>query len=905
MLNELTRANQRIKELEQTLNQLSNAAPFRHLGETTTSKADKPDAQHKIQLQTLLETIPSAVVMVEANGILSYVNQRGKELYGTDYTCFDLDSHISKIKAQRTDGSPFPLEEMPVSHSLKLGATIRNVEMIIQHVDGTRNPVLVSSSPIFDEQERITAAVVIFEEISERKKMEEALRESEERYREQIKFAPALIYELDLQIMRFSFVNDLACEVSGYSRDELLAMNPFDIIDDQCKIAFQTRYSQLLNGEVAPNAEYKIKCKDGRVIDVFLNIISEKDKNGKPLKSMVSGQDITERKKAEKALRESEEKYRGLFEKMTEMFPLLEPIFDENGRVIDFRYIKINKATEALTGMKREEMEGRTVLELYGFVEDYWFEMLDRALKTHEPIHMTDYSKAVDLYYDVNAWDAGDGMVAIVASNITERKWAEKKLQDYKLHLEELVLERTREVEEAVRQKLDLLESISDCFYSLDKELCFTYINKGAEQAWGVSRAELIGKKIEEVFPGAIELSLMKFRQVLAEKSPQHYELFSDVSKSWVYMSVYPSTDGISVFWQDITERKQAEEALWESKERYSSLFENSLDGIILNYPDGMILDANPAACRMFGRTKDELCTMGRWRIVDKEDPRVMQAGEERSRTGRFHSEMTLVRNDGTRFEAEVTSNLYKDSSGKLLSSMIIRDVSERKRLETEIARLDRLNLIGEMAASIGHEIRNPITTIRGFLQMLKGKEFYEDDRIFFELMIEELDRANDIISEYLRMAKDKRVDLQAQYLDEVVKSIYPMIQADANYNEMDVKLDLGKPPMLLIDTQEIRQLLINMSRNGLEAMSSGGILTIGTSIEGNEIILYIKDHGCGLDTSLYEKLGTPFLTTKEKGTGLGLAVCYSIAARHNARIDYETGPLGTTFFVRFPTPLE
>lgn len=195
--------------------------------------------------------------------------------------------------------------------------------------------------------------------------------------------------------------------------------------------------------------------------------------------------------------------------------------------------------------------------------------------------------------------------------------------------------------------------------------------------------------------------------------------------------------------------------------------------------------------------------------------------------------------------------------------------------------------MIGEMAASIGHEIRNPMTAIRGFLQMLHSKDCYEEDRVFFELMIEELDRANDIISDYLGMAKDKRVNLQAQYLDEVVKSLYPMILADANYNEMDVVLDLGQPSMPLIDEKEIRQLLLNMARNGLEAMSPGGILTIGTTATETEIVLFIRDQGCGLNPELIDKLGTPFLTTKDKGTGLGLAVCYSIAARHNARISF------------------
>ncbi|HWP96068.1 MAG TPA: ATP-binding protein, partial [Syntrophomonadaceae bacterium] len=115
----------------------------------------------------------------------------------------------------------------------------------------------------------------------------------------------------------------------------------------------------------------------------------------------------------------------------------------------------------------------------------------------------------------------------------------------------------------------------------------------------------------------------------------------------------------------------------------------------------------------------------------------------------------------------------------------------------------------------------------------------------------------------------------------------------------------LGKPPETIIDENEIRQLILNMARNGMEAMPPGGMLTIGTTVDGNKVVLFIKDQGHGMDPGLIEKLGTPFLTTKEKGTGLGMAVCYSIASRNNARIEVETSPAGTTFMVYFPAVVE
>jgi signal transduction histidine kinase len=183
---------------------------------------------------------------------------------------------------------------------------------------------------------------------------------------------------------------------------------------------------------------------------------------------------------------------------------------------------------------------------------------------------------------------------------------------------------------------------------------------------------------------------------------------------------------------------------------------------------------------------------------------------------------------------------------------------------------------------------------------MLNEKNDNEKYQEHYTLMIEELDRANSIITEYLSLARDKMVDLKPRFLDSIVRALYPMIQADAGYSDKQVRLDLGRPPKLLLDENEIRQLIMNLARNGIEAMQPCGTLTIGTSSDEGEAVLFIKDEGPGIDSQILEKIGTPFITTKENGTGLGLAVCYSIAVRHTAKIEVDTSAKGTTFLVRF-----
>ncbi|WP_342542578.1 GAF domain-containing protein [Paenisporosarcina sp. FSL H8-0542] len=231
----------------------------------------------------------------------------------------------------------------------------------------------------------------------------------------------------------------------------------------------------------------------------------------------------------------------------------------------------------------------------------------------------------------------------------------------------------------------------------------------------------------------------------------------------------------------------------------------------------------------------------------------------------------------------------------------LFKNVTEKKKYENELRRFSNLELIGQMAAGISHEIRNPMTTVRGFLQLLKKEDEFEKHNDHFNLMIEELDRANAIITEFLSMGNTRTSDLQMLDLNSIIYDISPLIKIDTfNQNKL-IQFDTKDIPELLLNRNEIRQLVINLYRNGLEAMSTGKVLSISTYIEDeNCVVLAVRDQGEGIRQEILEKLGTPFYTTKDNGTGLGLGICYAIAARHNAKIEIQTGLDGTTFFVKF-----
>jgi len=227
-------------------------------------------------------------------------------------------------------------------------------------------------------------------------------------------------------------------------------------------------------------------------------------------------------------------------------------------------------------------------------------------------------------------------------------------------------------------------------------------------------------------------------------------------------------------------------------------------------------------------------------------------------------------------------------------------DITEKKIFEKELLRLDRLNLVGQMAASIGHEVRNPMTTVRGYLQILQRKPEFKVHAEHFDIMIEELDRANGIIKEFLSLAQNKSVDKRLTNLNRILTSIMPLIGADAMKNNVTVSVVLGDIPDVALDEKEIRQLILNLVRNGLEAINSSGALSIKTFKAGSELVLEVRDNGIGIPEDVLGNIGTPFFTTKPQGTGLGMAVCYSIARRHQARIVIESDSSGTTVSTRF-----
>ncbi|MGE5423586.1 MAG: PAS domain S-box protein [Ignavibacteriales bacterium] len=446
------------------------------------------------------------------------------------------------------------------------------------------------------------------------------------------------------------------------------------------------------------------------------------------------------------------------------------------------------------------------------------------------------------------------------------------------------------------------------------KEGCYVDVNDAYLQATGYTREEVIGHSSEYLGIWTDPEDRDRIITYVKERgSIRNMQVKFRMKSGNIITTLLSATiiiicgeQHLICMIKNIDEYKQMEDALRLSEERFSKAFNVSpIPMTITTFKEGKFVDSNDSFNDMYGSSREKF--QGKtsldvfWLDSDARNlvrQRLLENGSIRN------MEITFKNKTGEKRSALYSAELLNVMGTRCILS-IFSDITEIRRMEVEIARLDRLNLVGEMAASIGHEIRNPMTTVRGYLQILRENVDYKREAEQFDLMIEELDRANSIITEFLSLAKNKMVKLRPENLNLIIMKLLPLIQTRAISLNHYIKLELIDLPDLLLDLdkEEIHQLIFNLVNNALESMTSAGDVTIRTFIENGEVALAVQDKGHGIDGELLDKLGTPFLTTKEQGTGLGLAVCYRIAARHNAKIEIETKPTGSTFCVRFPIP--
>lgn len=703
----------------------------------------------------------------------------------------------------------------------------------------------------------------------------------------------------DLHTLDFLEVNDAALKHYGYTREEWLSMNARDIRPDG---EIDALIQDVSNNKESANfaGDWLHKKKNGEII--LVNIVSHPFTfNGREARHVMAT-DVTEQRRIEYKLRSSEERFRIIVQAAPD------PIFIQ----IDGKFAYVNNNTIELFKAKSEaELLNKNVID---FIHPE-----SKKIAKERMMRINTYREAVKDLSEIR-------FIALDGSEI----WVETSGQpiEYEGKRAGLVFIRDITNRRKVAEEISYQEYLLKEMGRIAKIGGWEFDPKTGQGTWTDQVAKIHGMDPSE--ETSMELGVSFYTEeskrtivkaidnVIKNQVPYDLELelvLKDGSHRWVESFGQPVVkDGKVVkvrgSFQDITERKLSERALIESEQKYKAFFANSLDAMILSSPDGKIFDVNQATCHLLGYTEEELKRLTRQDIVDPNDKNLEPFLKRRAETGIAVGELRFKRKDGTLIEAEISSAIFLDAENNEKTSIIIRDISERKRTEQKIrtlnARLEdkieertaQLTAVNKdleaFAYSVSHDLRTPLRGINGLTQILQEK--YADMLDEEGSRLTSRIRANSskmgtLIEDLLAFSRASTADIRKTEINmnQLVKNAI----SDIGEKESIKKVDfiINELPNTIGDNTLLKQVWINLISNAVKFSSrrEKPVIEISGYPEGNKNCYKIKDNGAGFNMAYADKLFTAFqrLHTQQdfQGTGAGLSIVQRIILKHGGKI--------------------
>jgi PAS domain S-box-containing protein len=973
----------------------------------------------------------------------------------------------------REDGTALSVEEYPVTRAVK---TLRPLQESILGIErpatGDYVWVLVNALPEFDDARNLRHIVVTFMDITDRKKAEKDLYESESKFRSLAENSTAVIFVI--QGEKYIYINPAFTAVTGYTFEDLSSMNFWDLISPDMRELVRSRgISRQRNEEVPPRYDLKFITKSGeeRYGSFEATLI---EYQGKPA-ILASVLDITERKRLENAIREREETLRAFFDAVHETIALIDtkgmvilantvcaerlgitvpelvgtylydhfspdvkelrkaqyervvataqplyfedtrlgrsyeqycyPVFDKEGRVSGVTIFAndITARKKAEKDLKESEEKYRSIFDnaiegIFQTTPDGCFISANRALahmlgfsspeetfatitnigdqiynnpeerKTHLKMIMEKGSiqgyetrlrrkDGSTLWVSINTHLVKDSSGAIhhyegMIEDITSRK----KIQDlYRIRLSLLEFSAAHSLEELLQKTLDEISGLTESpigFYhfvgsdqtTLTLQAWSTRTMKEFCKATGkglhypIAEAGVWVDCIRERRPVIHNDYLaLPHRKGFPEGHVQvHRELVVPIMRSGKIMAIigvgnkprnYTEQDIevvsylADIAWS-ITERKRMEETLKESEERYRTAIENSNDGVAI-MKGSQHLYVNRKFLDIFGYTDPgEIIGKTTSMTVHPDDldkvseiNRKRQAGEPVPAQYEFQG----IKKDGTHVHIEVSA-AKTTFLGETVSLAYLRDITERRHLELQLLQSQKMESIGTLAGGIAHDFNNILTAVIGYGNLLQMR-IGEDDplRVYVDQILTSSERAANLTQSLLAFSRKQVIALKPCKVNAVIQGVEKLLRRLLT-EDIELKIALSdKGAAIMADITQMDQVLINLAANSRDAMPKGGSLTIavqevtlddafimrhGYGKPGSYVLISVIDTGTGMDEATKKRIFDPFFTTKEigKGTGLGLATVYGIIKQHNGYINVESEPgQGTTFHIYLP----
>lgn len=356
----------------------------------------------------------------------------------------------------------------------------------------------------------------------------------------------------------------------------------------------------------------------------------------------------------------------------------------------------------------------------------------------------------------------------------------------------------------------------------------------------------------------------------------------------------------------DTTEKHLMNQSLRHNEEKYRLLAEHSSDMIMLHDVNGVYQYISPSFNTILGYdTTDLLGSTSPYDFIHPED---------RHKVMEHHRQLILGKNTAPLFSYRVKrsdqsyiwveSNIkgvFDEETGELTEIISVsRDIQQRMDTYELLKKSEKLAIVGRMAAAVAHEIRNPLTPIKGFITLLSDKREY--DPFFIEVILSEINRIETIITEFLSLAKPNNRKMSGIQIDQLIVQVVNLIQTEALLENKQITVQMDSIPKIMGDENSIKQVLLNVLRNALESLEEQGTIAVSLQLEEDYACIYVQDNGCGISKERLMKIGEPFYSTKEKGTGLGLMTSINIIENHRGKIeiDSEEGE-GTTVKIYLP----
>jgi PAS domain S-box-containing protein len=784
--------------------------------------------------------------------------------------------------------------------------------------DGGRGYVEVISRPLTPENRSLR--VVAVRDIADRKNTERELQQERDFVNAVLDTADALVVVVDRQgrIVRFN----RACEqASGYEQEEVKTRRFWEIFTPPEHLAeVKEAFDRISSGETPARYVNMVMTREGGSLLVEWSTTSLRDRHGNVEFVIAIGIDITERLKAQRALQESETRFRQAFENT----PLGMGLVGLDGRLL-----KVNQAIHGILRYEEGELLQSSVFEL-GHPDDVKEEQ--EAKSRMEAAGRDDESK--DSFSMEKRYMRGDGTEMWGHLSISLIRDAEGKPLHYIGQLEDIT--ERKQAEQTLRETSEKLQALVEssplAIVAMTADGLVTMWNPAAERILGYSAAEvmdggkILGKDLPHVPEDKLE-EFSEFRVRIANGESVHglrtTRIRRDGSLADVNLSIAPLfgpegevTGGVA-FMEDISEYKRVR----EEQARLVTVVEQAEEAIVFTDTAGSILYVNPAFEQISGYPRDEL--LGR-------NPSILKSGKHPASLyrelwetitggGVWRGRMINKRKDGSLFEEEAVISAVRDTEGAVSGYVAIKhDVSQRIILEEQLRHSQKMEAVGRLAGGIAHDFNNILTVILGNAQILLS---YQPGDATARERLETIQQAGQHAAELTRklLAFGRKEIVEPKSLDvnEVLTGMQMMFERVIGEDvRLETKLG-GGLGRIFIDPGQIEQVLMNLVVNARDAMPEGGTIELETeavirqepSPEGQSglkpgpcVRLRVTDSGHGMSPETLGHLFEPFYTTKPRGSGLGLSTVYGILTQNRGAIDVESEiGAGTTFTIHLP----